>query len=1027
MVTDTFRLEPPNSTATPLTSTSPTSGIVAAWARSLTGSSSGELRTESSGSVGSRVFVAQWSNVTRAPQGSSNDLYNFQIILNEGSNRIDIRYGNVTVNAAVGAQIGFWGPVNGTLALASSYYTTPWTSPRVLFSGTALESVALQNWAPANGLTYSFSRRVAQVTNNDAGIVALAGPSGKFNANTTQTIQVTVRNWGANNLDSVVINWTVNGVARTPVRYYPQPALAPGAQATIQLGSESFAPFSFNTLTARTLSPNGQTDQVPNNDQIQAYLAPRIAGRINVAQSTNPTVFPSYQEALRHVNVSGISGDLEIRGFTGTYNEQVVVWPVDAAFGGSVSFTEAPGNDVVIRWVPSPGIPIATYNSYESARHVFDIVNGASNINVRGLTLRIPDGAQGGGFVGVHANNQTGGTSSNVTIADNTLTGPNNYLSLVNSTYGVHNTNVGGFNFTVRNNTITRLLNGILVESSNTANITNNTIRDFANGVTGNSVTFLTVSGNTLVGNSSSAIGFGIVSNQSSGVISSNKVAINNQVTTNSQAHGVVVTSNFADITLTNNFVAVGGSLASRGITATLNSQATNGNIRIYHNSVNVVGPALAANSQALRLTSSIDFNTGRFDVVNNILHNFGNGTNAGTAIWIDETGAAANSTTRNPLRTSDFNDLMTTGANVGDWDGTLIPRNAGVNPLGTWRSSTNRDINSVSVAVSFFGSDDLHLLAIQPALYGASSLLSTIPTDIDGEVRTRPYMGADEVKPSIRIVQQPQSRYACLGENVTFVTVADITPGSTVSYQWQKDGVDLQGQTQAILSFTSVGFGASGVYTCNVKATDGVNNVEVKSVEASLIIVRATEITVQPVSQPVSEGGTIDLMVTAEAVGGPSNFVPVYQWKKRYWNPSTTSYIDTVLRDNGRITGATSNVLTIRNITAIDTQNVYVCEVQGYCGTAVSKAARLFIPIASASYNTPAVCNGGVIQIECAANPGSTSGLVVAYQWYRNGVALVDNSRILGSTTKVLTINNATSADDAKYTCVTTYVGTTR
>lgn len=1018
-----------NSSATPLTSTSPTSGIVAAWGRALTGNSSGELRSDVSGATGSRVYTIQWSNVTRAPQNSSSDIYNFQIMLNEGSNRIDIRYGGMSVTAVVGAQIGFWGPVNGTLALASSYYVTPWTSPRVMFSGSSLESVAMQNWAPSSGLTYSFTRRVAQVTNNDAGIVALASPSSKFTANTAQTIQVTVRNWGANNLDSVVINWTVNGVARTPVRYYPQPAIAPGAQTTIQLGSETFAPNSFNTITATTSAPNGATDQVQGNDQLQAYLAPRVSGRINVAQSTNPSVFPSYREALRHVNVSGISGDLEIRGFTGTYNEQIVLWPVDATNNGVVTFTEAAGNDVVVSWTPALGSPAVTYNSYESARHIFTAANSTGNFGVRGLTFRIPDNSPSGGFVAA-LNNTLGGTpGSNITIADNTFNGPNNYLSMANVTgdfFGVECTNGGGNNITVRGNTMTNYLNGIFISSGSNHTIANNTIRDFRNGVRVDFGTNVNVAGNTLVASNSVSIGLGINIVRSNGTVAANKVAVNNQVTTNSQAQGIVVTPNNADLTLTNNFVAVGGSLISRGITATISSQTGGGNVRMYHNSVNVVGNAAAVNSQAVRLTSDIDFTSGRFDLVNNIFHNFGTGTNAGTAIWLDEVGQAINSTTRNPLRTSDFNDLMTTGTNVGFWDGVDVVRNAGSNPLATWRSTTGRDGNSVSVAVQFVGSDDLHLLAIQTPLYGASSLMSTVPTDIDGETRTRPYMGADEVKPTIRIVQQPESRYACVGENVTFVTVADITPGSTVTYQWQKDGVNLNGQTQAILSFSSIGFGASGVYTCNVKATDGVNTIEVKSNDASLIVVRTTEITVQPVSQPVTEGGTIDLMVAAEAVGGPANFVPTYQWKKRYWNASTSSYIDTNLRDNGRITGTSSNVLTIRNISAIDTMNVYVCEVQGYCGTAVSKAARLFIPIASASYNTPAVCDGGVIQIECAANPGSTSGLTVAYQWYRNGVALVDNNRIMGSTTKVLTINNATSADNAKYTCVTTYVGTT-
>jgi parallel beta-helix repeat protein len=1014
-----------------LTNPIASSGAVAAWCRSLAGTASGEIRTDVLGSAGSRVFVAQWSNLTRNPVNASSDVYNFQIRLNEGSQRVDIVYGAMNVTAAVGAQIGMRGTTQGLMALQSSYYSAPWTNPRVLFSAPTpfVESMALEGWAPSSGLTYSFRPTITGVTTNDAGIVAMVSPSGKVNANTNQTIQVRVRNFGANNLDSVIINWSVNGVARLATRYYPQPALTPGQEATVQLGTEQFTAFSFNTIVASTSMPNGVTDAIAGNNGATYYVAPRVSGVINVAQSTNPGVFPSYREALRHVQVSGISGNLEIRGFTGTYTEQLLILPIDNSFaGGTVSLTEAAGNDVVVQWTPTPSAVTVNYNSYEAARHVVDLVNGASNITIRNLTVRIPDGSNGGGTIGMGTSSFPVFSNSNILLENNTLTGPNNFLTATGSTWGV-TCPAGTSNITVRGNTITRQRQGIILSSGSNSVIERNTVRDFTvTGIQATSATNLMINANTLVSSTASSNVTAIRATSTvSGMITNNTVVLNQQPTLNSGAVGVLVSNGSGTITLTNNMISVGAQLIVQGISATLNSGA-NGNIRMYHNSVNVVGTASALNSQAVRLASNIDFSTARYEIVNNIFHNFGTGTGstAGHAIFIDETGAALNATTRNPFAALDFNNLMTTGINVGNYDGVEVPRVAGSNPLSTWRTTTGRDNNSVSLAVNFVGSDDLHLLAIQTPLYGASTLLSTVPTDIDGETRVRPYMGADEIKPTITIVQQPQSRYACLGENITLVCVANITPGSTTTYQWMKDGVELNGQTSAIITFGSVGYGAAGVYTCNVKATDGVNNIAVLSEPASLIIVRNTEITVQPMSQPVSEDGTVDLMVQAEAVGSPSSFVARYQWKKRFWNSNTRTYVDTNVRDNGRITGSTSNILTIRDITNTDTTDTYVCEVQGYCGTTLSKAARLFMPVASATLITQSTCTGGVIQIECAANPGNSAGLPIEFQWFRNGVALTDGGRVSGSNTKVLTVNDATGTDAADYQCKVTYVGTT-
>ncbi len=993
-------------------------GAVSAWGNYITGTPTGELRTQVLGNSPNRTFVAQWRNVTRTSQGSSNDVYNFQIRLSEGSNRIDIVYGNMTVTAAVGAQVGvrFNGedPVN---IMSHPYMNAGWDKPH--YTRSFVPSRAIENWAAPTGQTYSLIRRVAPGSNNDAAIINVENVGSYFNANTSQEIKVRVKNFGTNNLDSVTLNWTINGTAKTPVKYYPQPALAPGAEATITVGFHTFGPASFNRIRVWTAAPNGGTDVVPGNDSYEGFLAPRVAGTLNISQASgNPGIFNTIFTAVRHIVVSGVSGNTTFNIYDGTYDEQVILPRIDDnGTGARITFQSAPNNMPVLTHART-NYTSWNYGPFEASYSHF-IMEGARNITINGLMFEQPAATPYGSFIYAEQDyNYSGNNVSGIQITNNTFEG----LADLNQSYNNTDWAVTVFSYetgsnVIDNNSFVNYAYGPYLYAWGLPNnsVSNNTITDCSQGIQwyGNGV----VAGNVISSSPS-------VTYFRGGYIQGENLTVEgNQVSglqTSGTVEGIYVYSTSGTATLTNNMVAVGSSSGNvYGIVA----DASNGNVNLYHNTVNVTGTT-GANSAALMAYTQVNNTPSRVRLINNILHNFGTGANGGYAIRINDFGSGSiNATTSNPLAVSDFNNLMTTGVNVVNWDGVNVPRNTVGNPLTTWRASSLRDQNSASVAVTFVGGSDLHLLNIQQPLWGTTQTLNMVPTDIDGELRVKPYMGADEVRPTIRIVQQPESRYACLGESFTFVTIADVTPGATVTYQWQKDGNDLIGQTNAILSISNVGYNASGVYTCKVLASDGTTETELVSDEATLIVVRNTEITVQPASQPVGLGQTVNLEVQAEAVGSPSDFVAGFQWKKRRWDANSVSYVLTNIVDNGRITGSTSNVLTIRDVAASDTMDTYVCVVTGYCGTVESRPARLFIPAIVASLNTPTTCVGGDIQFEVATYPSASSSSPVEYQWYKDGARLSDDTRTTGSNAKVLTVTGATAADAGEYWVEVTYV----
>ena len=70
-------------------------------------------------------------------------------------------------------------------------------------------------------------------------------------------------------------------------------------------------------------------------------------------------------------------------------------------------------------------------------------------------------------------------------------------------------------------------------------------------------------------------------------------------------------------------------------------------------------------------------------------------------------------------------------------------------------------------------------------------------------------------VKAATTVTQQPAAQAVCAGATATFTVAA--TGDGTLSYQWQKDTVNITGATAATLQITNCGAGDVGSYRCVV------------------------------------------------------------------------------------------------------------------------------------------------------------------------------------------------------------------
>jgi hypothetical protein len=254
-------------------------------------------------------------------------------------------------------------------------------------------------------------------------------------------------------------------------------------------------------------------------------------------------------------------------------------------------------------------------------------------------------------------------------------------------------------------------------------------------------------------------------------------------------------------------------------------------------------------------------------------------------------------------------------------------------------------------------------------------------------------------IPPSISA--QPSNQTLCVGANTSMSVTAS---GSTLTYQWQKNGVDIgnggsiSGATTATISFTSALAGDAANYRCVVT---GFCTPSVTSNNATLTVNTSPTITVQPAPITLCAGAVANFSVTATGSGLS------YQWQKDAVN----------VVNGGGISGATSATLSISGVSAASAGN-YRCIVSGLCLPAVnSNLAALTVnalPSISLQPISTSPCAGQNTSFTIAA-----AGTAITYQWQKNGSPISNGGSISGATTASLSITGVAAGDAGNYTCV--------
>ncbi|MDA3953838.1 MAG: immunoglobulin domain-containing protein [Bacteroidales bacterium] len=257
-----------------------------------------------------------------------------------------------------------------------------------------------------------------------------------------------------------------------------------------------------------------------------------------------------------------------------------------------------------------------------------------------------------------------------------------------------------------------------------------------------------------------------------------------------------------------------------------------------------------------------------------------------------------------------------------------------------------------------------------------------------------------------------------CEGETVSFSVT---TTGTSLTYQWYKDAVELDdgvqisgstfsGTENPTLVIENANPDDDGSYHCVVdgQCTDITTNT------AILTITPTTAVTLQPSDFSVLDGGTATFTITAESD------IASYLW-----------YKDGVsLANVGNISGADLATLTINPVASGVDEGDYHCVVTGNtCGNATSNTATLTILLATSVTTQPAAnttkCQGEDLLLSI-----TTTGGPHTYQWqFDDGTGYANlnigahisgsGSSVSGVTSTSLVIKGIQPDDEGFYRCV--------
>jgi hypothetical protein len=278
---------------------------------------------------------------------------------------------------------------------------------------------------------------------------------------------------------------------------------------------------------------------------------------------------------------------------------------------------------------------------------------------------------------------------------------------------------------------------------------------------------------------------------------------------------------------------------------------------------------------------------------------------------------------------------------------------------------------------------------------------------------------------PVIEVQPIPTNQVMAVGATAAFfVNAIGTVP---LHYQWWLNGTNLvkngshkngpifSGATTTNLTIKNVQMTNSGSYTVVVTNIAG----SVISSNALLTVTNVPPaITRQPLSQTNGVGTTVTFAVTATGTAPLS-----YQWQVGGIN-----LVNGAVKNGPTISGATTNVLTIKNV-QLTNSGSYTVIVTNYGGSVTSSNAVLTVLSSPVIVSLQPTNQAMAVGSNASFTVTAIGTVPLHYQWWVNGTNLVKNGShkngpiFSGATTTNLTIKNVQMTNSGSYTVVVTNI----
>ncbi len=190
---------------------------------------------------------------------------------------------------------------------------------------------------------------------------------------------IDVANFGTNQINSLTVNWTVNGnpQAPIPVNQLLDTIGGNGSNtATIPLGNVNFVTGVPTTIVAWTSAPNGGNDTINGNDTVSVTITPSLTGTYTLDgnQPTAGTNFNNWNDLASALNTFGVCGPVDINVAS------------NATFTEQVTFNSIPGASIPNRINIHGNNATIQFSGSTSDRQVIRF-NGASYVTLEDLNI----------------------------------------------------------------------------------------------------------------------------------------------------------------------------------------------------------------------------------------------------------------------------------------------------------------------------------------------------------------------------------------------------------------------------------------------------------------------------------------------------------------------------------------------------------------------------------------------------------------------------------------------------------------